>query len=149
MSARPVFVGGRTPLAFDPGTRWEYGTGIDWAGLVLEAATGQPLGDYFSDRLFRPLGMTDTAYVPTPSMDERLTDLHLRGSNGELRPVPHRPVPADREYDGGGGGLFSTMPDYARFLRMILDDGALDGVRVLRPETVAAMTRNAMSCLSW
>lgn len=137
----------RTPLAFDPGARWEYGTGIDWAGLVLEAATGQLLGDYFAERLFAPLGMTDTAYVPTASMLERLADLHLRGATGELSPVAHRPVPENREYDGGGGGLFSTMPDYARFLRMILNEGSLDGVRVLQPETIEAMARNHMGDL--
>jgi methyl acetate hydrolase len=137
----------RTPLAFEPGTRWEYGTGIDWAGLIVEAVSGKPLGQYFADHLFGPLGMSDTAFVPTDSMRERLAGMHRRRPDGGLEPIDHMPIPDDREYDGGGGGLFSTMGDYGRFLRMFLNDGELDGQRVLEPATVATMAQNHRGAL--
>lgn len=130
-----------TPLAFDPGTRWEYGIGIDWAGQMVEAVTGRTLGQYFSDDLTGPLGMHDTAFAHTPSMLERAAAVHARLPDGSFEPI-ELPVPADPEFEMGGAGLHSTMGDYGRFIRMLLRDGELDGTRVLEPATVEQMSTN-------
>jgi methyl acetate hydrolase len=133
----------RVPLMSDPGTRWEYGIGIDWAGQMVEAVTGQTLGVYFAEHLTGPLGMHDTAFAPTPSMVERAAAMHARGPDSSLSPA-ELPAPEHPEFEMGGGGLFSTMPDYGRFIRMILNEGTLDGARVLAPDTVDQMTCNQM-----
>lgn len=129
------------PLAFDPGTQWQYGIGIDWAGQMVERASGQTLGDYFAEHLTGPLGMTDTAFVHTPSMAERASSMHARLPDGSLTPIVVS-GPEDPEFEMGGGGLHGTMVDYGRFIRMILNGGELDGVRVLAPETVDRMSQN-------
>ena len=129
------------PLMFDPGERWEYGIGIDWAGQMVERVSGQTLGQYFAEHLTGPLGMHDTAFAHTASMLERAAAIHGRGPDGSLAPI-EIPPPENPEFEMGGGGLHGTMGDYGRFIRMILNDGELDGVRVLRPETVAMMAEN-------
>ena len=131
----------RTPLAFDPGTRWEYGIGIDWAGQMVEAATGKTLGQYFADHLTGPLGMHDTAFAHSPSMQERAAAVHARLADGSLTPID-LPAPENPEFEMGGGGLHGTVSDYGRFIRMILNEGELDGTRVLAPETVETMAAN-------
>jgi len=131
----------REPLAFDPGTRWEYGIGIDWAGQMIEAASGQTLGEYFAEHLTGPLGMSDTAFTHSPSMLERASAIHGRGPDGSLTPLD-LPAPEKTEFEMGGGGLHGTMSDYGRFIRMILNDGELDGTRVLSAETVETMSQN-------
>ena len=131
----------REPLQFDPGTRWEYGIGIDWAGQMVEKVSGATLGQYFAEHLTGPLGMTDTAFAHTPSMLERAAAVHGRGEDGSLA-VIDLPPPENPQFEMGGGGLHGTTGDYGRFIRMILNDGELDGVRVMAPETVAAMARN-------
>ncbi len=129
------------PLMFDPGARWEYGIGIDWAGQMVERVSGGTLGRYFDEHLFEPLGMSDTGFTHTPSMLERASAMHGRGPDGSLAPID-LPPPDGPEFEMGGGGLHSTMGDYARFIQMILNDGELDGRRVLSAETVATMARN-------
>ena len=134
------------PLMFDPGTRWDYGIGIDWVGQMIEAVSGLTLGDYFRTHLTGPLGMHDTAFAPTQSMQQRMLPMLHRQADQTLAaavdPVP-APVP-EPEFEMGGGGLLSTAQDYARFLRMILNQGALEGTRVLSADTVATMCRNQM-----
>lgn len=130
-----------TPLAFDPGTRWEYGTGIDWAGKMVEAVSGMTLGKYFEEHLTGPLGMSDTAFAHSASMLERASAIHARLPDGSLQTMD-LPPPENPEFEMGGGGLHGNMSDYGRFIRMILNDGELDGVRVLKPETVAMMCEN-------
>ncbi len=129
------------PLAFDPGTAWEYGVGIDWAGLMVEAVSGQSLGAYLAANLTGPLGMTDTAFAHTDTMAARASAMHARLPDGSLAAI-ELGAPEDPEFEMGGGGLQSTMADYGRFLRMILDDGEVDGARVLAPETVQLMSSN-------
>ena len=132
----------RVPLMFEPGTQWEYGIGIDWAGLLVEAATGTTLGRYCAEHLFEPLGMHDTGFAPTPSMAERMASLHLPTPDGV---VPFEmPAPEAPEFEMGGGGLLSTVHDYLRFSNAILNGGELHGVRVLAADTVATMSANAM-----
>lgn len=136
----------RTPLAFDPGTQWSYGIGIDWAGLMVEAASGITLGEYFAENLTGPLGMNDTAFAHNESMLERASAVHARLPDGSFAAIELPPVEAP-EFEMGGGGLFGTMGDYARFIRMILNDGELDGTRLLAAETVAQMIENNMGGL--
>jgi methyl acetate hydrolase len=134
----------RTPLLFDPGERWEYGINIDWAGKMVEATSGQKLGAYMKANIFEPLGMRDTAFVITDDMRRRLAKIHQRGDDDRLEPLLDLEIPQAPEFEMGGGGLYSTVRDYAKFVRMILNGGRADGQQVLRPETVAAMSVNQM-----
>lgn len=136
----------QAPLMFDPGTKWEYGIGIDWAGQMVEEVSGMTLGQYFAENLTGPLGMNDTAFEHTASMLERAAGLHARTEDGSLVPMELPPV-ENPEFEMGGGGLNSTMADYSRFIRMILNDGQLDGTRVLKAETVDQMAANNMGPL--
>lgn len=133
----------RIPLAFDPGERWEYGIGIDWAGKMIEAASGMRLGAYLKQNLFEPLGMHSTAFRITPEMRVRKATVHNRAEDGTLVPGPFE-VPQDPEFEPGGGGLYSCAGDYLRFMRMILNRGSGNGNQVLQPQTVELMSRNAM-----
>jgi methyl acetate hydrolase len=134
------------PLLFDPGERWEYGANIDIAGRMVEAASGLDLETYFQRHIFAPLGMVDTSFIQRPEWDSRLATVHARQADGSLQPIALPPggVP---ELFTGGGGLFSTAPDYMRFLLALLNGGELDAARILRPETVALMGRNHIGAL--
>jgi CubicO group peptidase (beta-lactamase class C family) len=130
-----------TPLMFDPGTHWQYGNSIDWVGRIVEAMSGDSLDVYFRQHILDPLGMNDTAFVLTPQQREREASAHRRGPNGSLTAEPLEQN-APRHSFSGGGGIYSTAPDYLTLLRALLAGGALDGVRILRPETVALMGQN-------
>jgi CubicO group peptidase (beta-lactamase class C family) len=137
-----------TPLVFDPGARWDYGINIDWAGKMVEATSGQTLGQYLKDNLLGPLGMDSTGFFITPAMRERLAKIHHRGPDGSLTPDMALELPQQPEFEMGGGGLYGTAGDYAKFVRMILNGGRSDtGTQVLKPETVAQMSKNAMGDL--
>jgi methyl acetate hydrolase len=133
----------RTPLLADPGERWDYGIGIDWAGKMVEAVSGQPLRQYMHDHILAPLGMASTAMRITPDMQTRLAKLHARGPSGDFEPMD-LVLEQNPEFDMGGGALYGTAGDYLKFIRMILNKGAAGGIQVLRPETVAAMSVNQM-----
>jgi len=133
----------KTPLLFDPGDRWEYGINIDWIGKTVEAITGRRLGDYLQENVFDPLGMDSTAFKITPSMYARLAKIHSRGDDGKLAPIDFG-MPQEPEFQMGGGGLYSTAGDYLKFVRLFLNGGSANGNRLLQPETVALMSRNAM-----
>ena len=137
----------RQPLVFDPGDRWEYGINIDWAGRAVEAVSGQPLEVYFRDRIFAPLGMSDTDYAISSAQQSRLVGAHQRKPDGSLEPIPVTDPPW-REFWSGGGGLYSTGRDYLVFLQMLMHQGAFNGVRLLRPETVALMGKNQIGDLN-
>lgn len=134
----------RPPLAFDPGARWEYGVGIDWAGKTLEAVAGECLDSYLRANLLEPLGMTSTGFVPTDDIRARTAAVHVRGQDGEIARAQFDYPDAPRERYTGGGGMYGTARDYGRFMRMVLNEGELNGVRVLKPETVAEMRRNSI-----
>ena len=133
-----------TPLLFDPGDRWDYGINIDWAGKMVETVSGRTLGQYLREHFFEPLGMNDTAFRITDSMRARLAKIHQRGDDGSLEPQMELEIPQEPEFEMGGGGLYGTVGDYLRFIRMILNRGRANGERVLRPETVDMMSRNQM-----
>ena len=140
ISASPAAL--RTPLLFDPGTRWKYGSNIDWAGQVVEGITGKRLGEVMTQRVFEPLGMDSTAFSMTEDMRSRVATMHQRKGEGPLRPIEFE-LPPEPEVHMGGHGLYSTVPDYLAFIRMWLNDGAgPDGTPVLRPETVRMAAQN-------
>ena len=135
------------PLIFEPGTRWEYGINIDWAGQVIAAVSGMRLGEYIQKNIAEPLGMDSTGFRISPSMRARLATVHQRDPlTGTLSTTPFE-VSQDTEFDPGGGGLYSTAGDYLRFTRMILNQGRGNGHQILKPETVALMSKNAMGPL--
>jgi methyl acetate hydrolase len=133
-----------SPLLFDPGAAWEYGSNIDWAGQVVEGVTGRRLGAVFAERVFGPLGMTSTGFTLTADMRGRLARIHQRGADGGLTPLADFELPQPPEVDMGGHGLYGTVPDYMRFIRMWLNDGAGEHGRVLKPETVRMAERNGL-----
>ena len=132
-----------TPLLAEPGERWEYSISIDWAGLMVEAVSGMKLDRYMKDHIFDPLQMPDTGFRITPAMRPRKAVVHVRKEGGGFTATDHE-LNQNPEIFMGGGALYSTIGDYLRFTRMILGHGMLDGVRVLRPETVALMSVNSM-----
>jgi CubicO group peptidase (beta-lactamase class C family) len=131
----------KTPIASDPGTRWEYGTNIDFVGKAVEAVSGKRLDAYLRDHLFAPLGMNDTGFKLTDSMRKRLVGMHARGPDGSLASIPFE-LEQEPEFHMGGGGLYGTAGDFIKFTQMILNKGRGNGNQVLKPETVATMSQN-------
>ena len=136
------------PLLFQPGTAWAYSAAVDVQGYVVQKISGQSFGSFLKTRLFDPLGMKDTGfYVPEADLD-RFSDVF--GYSDKVAGLVPFDVPqlAFRKetvgMESGGGGLVSTMDDYTRFTRMLLNEGELDGVRILKPETVALMRTNML-----
>jgi len=135
------------PLEFSPGERWNYSVSTDVLGVVVERLSGLDLERFFRDRIFDPLGMADTFFELPEDRVERMSDAWQLGSDGALslydrgsRSGWRRPL----KFRSGGGGLASCVADYHRFARMLLRGGELDGVRLLAPETVAAMRANQL-----
>jgi methyl acetate hydrolase len=130
-----------TPLLCDPGERWEYGINIDWVGKIVEAVSGQILGDYLQQHLFAPLGMHSTSFKISLSQRARLAKVHARGPDDTLDALPFE-MPQEPQFQMGGGGLYSTAPDYLRFTQMLLHRGTFNGNQVLQPGTVDMMAQN-------
>jgi methyl acetate hydrolase len=131
----------KTPIMSDPGTRWEYGTNIDFVGKAVETVSGKRLDAYLRDHLFTPLGMTDTGFKLGDAQRKRLVGMHARGPDGSLAPIPFE-LEQNPEFHMGGGGLYGTAGDYIKFTQMILNKGRGNGNQVLQPETVAMMGQN-------
>lgn len=137
-----------TPILFDPGEKWEYGSNIDWVGQVVEGITGKRLGDVMNERVFVPLGMRDTAFTLTDSMAARRASIHQREADGSLTPVDDLILPQEPEVHMGGHALYSTVEDYLTFQRMWLNDGRSDsGDEILREDTVAWAVKNDLGDL--
>ncbi len=130
------------PLLFEPGERWEYGINTDWVGLAVEAASGLKLDAYFQKHIFAPLGMDDTTFLPNEEQTARRVARHQREADGSLTAQPPAPLSAP-EFFSAGSGLYSTLADYPKFLRALLNGGA----GILRPETLAEMFRNQIGGL--
>jgi len=133
-----------TPLLFDPGDKWEYGSNLDWCGQVVEDIRGKRLGEVMKERIFQLLGMEDIAFSLTPSMHSRLAVIHQREADGSLTPLPDLQLPPDPEVHMGGHGLYASIGEYMKFIRMWLNDGAGPHGRVLKPETIEAAVRNGL-----
>jgi methyl acetate hydrolase len=138
------------PLLFDPGERWHYSTSTDVCGKLVEAVSGQKLEDYFREHIFVPLKMNDTSYNVPEAKGPRLVAQQQRaGAQMDGAVELQNPQPGlTIATPVGGGGLASTADDYGRFMRMLLNGGALDGARVLKAETVALMGQNQIGAIS-
>jgi methyl acetate hydrolase len=137
----------KTPIMTEPGTRWEYGTNIDFVGKAVEAASGQKLDAYLRDHMFAPLGMSDTGFKIGEAQRKRLVGMHQRNEDGSLAPIPFE-LEQNPEFFMGGGGLYGTAGDYIKFTQMILNKGRGNGNQVLKPETVATMGQNHIGDLN-
>src|SRR5258708_10825384 len=124
-----------------PGTRWEYGTNIDFVGKAVEAASGKRLDAYLRDHLFAPLGMTETTFKIADEQRNRLVGMHARGADGSLTPMPFE-LEQDPEFHMGGGWLYSTAAHYINFTHIILTTDRPNATQVFKPETVALMGQN-------
>jgi CubicO group peptidase (beta-lactamase class C family) len=137
------------PLLFQPGTEWNYSVATDVLGRVVEVASGQRLDEFFTDRIFGPLAMADTAFWARPAVQPRLAALYTPGKDGTATRLDAlgRGALTEPGMLGGGGGLVSTAADYDRFTQMLLHRpdspaGELDGSKLLSPRTVGYMARN-------
>jgi CubicO group peptidase (beta-lactamase class C family) len=131
----------RGTLMFDPGERWQYGTGLDWAGRIVEHVSGDALDVYFRKHILDPLGMNDTAFVISAQQRQREASVHRRTPDGSLAAQPAE-QPSAKQTFSGGGGIYSTAPDYLTLLRALMGGGSLGGGRILHPDTVALMGQN-------
>ncbi|KAM5354612.1 hypothetical protein ACJ41O_001259 [Fusarium nematophilum] len=146
-----------TPLMFQPGEGWEYGIGIDWAGIAVERVTGMTLNDYFHRNLFEPLGIKNMSMIPTKEMRSNLAYMHARGPDGRLQTIDHvhrLPLTIDLDNEtevasiknSGGGGMFAKPQEYTKVLTALLNDGKSPqtGKQILRKETIDEMFRNSI-----
>lgn len=136
------------PLLHDPGEKWTYGASTRYLGDVVRQASGQPIDVFLRSRFFEPLGMSDTGYVvPAPAAGRVVTEHQREGVNG---PLTERPNPATLETvpPRGDGGLFSTARDYAKFLRLFLNNGRAGSTRILTEYSIADMTKNHLGTLT-
>jgi CubicO group peptidase (beta-lactamase class C family) len=129
------------PLQFEPGERWDYGIGIDWLGRMIEKIDGRRIDQFCKEEIFDPLGMPDTRFEVEPHMAPRLAGVSIRGDDGKFAPFDLAP-PSHPEFYGMGHALYSTAPDYTRFLRLYLNKGQLDGRRILSAAGMESMTTN-------
>ena len=127
------------PLRQQPGSMWHYSVAVDVQGYVLEVLAGKPLDEVLNERLFEPLGMKDTAFWVEPGRADRFSRIYTPNAEGKLVSPPNGQYLQKPKFLSGGGGLVSTAMDYMRFAQMLANGGELDGVRILKPETVKLM----------
>jgi CubicO group peptidase (beta-lactamase class C family) len=131
----------RKPLTFDPDAKWAYGGSIDKVGRLVAIASGMPLERYFHDNITGPLGMHDTTVNLTTSQRSREAGVHKRHADGTFKPEPQEKPKVITSFSGGGG-IYSTAPDYLILLQALLNGGSLNGNTILKPQTVALMAEN-------
>ena len=146
VTGNPGFLSGKKlgimyPLTFDPGDKWHYGINIDWLGQVIEGVTGKTLREVCREQIFEPLAMPDSDFECEGAARDRLVGNHARGEDGTMSVIALDP-PSHPEVYGGGYGAYSTLGDYLRFLRAMLNTGELEGQRILKPETLAYALQN-------
>jgi CubicO group peptidase (beta-lactamase class C family) len=134
------------PLLYAPGERFHYSHSTDVLGFVVGRMAGMPFRDFLMERLFGPLGMKDTDfYVPPPKRSRAAVVYRQDDKTGKLNPVPFAQYDEPPAFCGGGGGLISTLDDYLKFARMLMNEGVLDGKRYLKAETVRLMCTNRLT----
>ncbi len=131
----------RRPLFFDPDSKWSYGGSLDKVGRLVEIASGEPLDRYFRNHISQPLGMKDTGFEINAAQRAREANLHVHKADGTLMAKPLEKANETHSHSGGGG-IYSTAPDYLTLLRALLNGGSLNRVQILKPETVALMSTN-------
>ncbi|AXL93563.1 serine hydrolase [Streptomyces sp. CB09001] len=130
------------PLQFEPGTQWNYSVASNVLGRLVEVVSGQPFDVFCAERIFGPLGMTDTGFHVTDAQADRLAELYGETEDGGIAPAPGLPLRGRPRFLSGSGGLVSSAYDVHRFAELLRRRGALGGVRLLAPATVDLMTRN-------
>ncbi|WP_399897499.1 serine hydrolase domain-containing protein [Streptomyces sp. BBFR51] len=140
--AETVDVYASLPLQFEPGTQWNYSVASNVLGRLVEVVSGQALDTFCAERIFGPLGMTDTGFHVTDEQADRLAELYGESDDGGIEPVPGLPLRGRPRFLSGSGGLVSSAYDVHRFAELLRRRGTLDGARLLAPETVDLMTRN-------
>ena len=137
---------GALPLVAQPGTRWLYNTGSDILGVLIARVTGQPLGDFLQERIFQPLGMTDTGFWVPPDSVSRLPPQYTRDDSGAVvvYDPPDGQWATPPAFPSGAGGLVSTAPDYFAFTSMLMGGGSHRGVRILSRPSVTLMTSDQL-----
>jgi CubicO group peptidase (beta-lactamase class C family) len=141
----------RLPLKWHPGTQFEYGYSTDVLGRVIEVVSGSRLDAYLQTRILEPLGMIDTGYAVTAAEKGRLAKVYEHGPGGTLRPVTSLEgeiVEGQRDFPGGGAGLFSTLDDYAKFGQMLLNGGEWAGARIIGRKSLELMVANHLTGLA-
>jgi CubicO group peptidase (beta-lactamase class C family) len=138
----------RTPLVFDPGEGWEYGVGSDWIGQIVETVSGMTLNDYFKTRIFAPIGMSETSFIISPGQRKKLVPVQRRDATGKWVHTGFE-VSQTPQFFMGGAGLYGTIADYVKFLRMLINDGMAENGRVLKPETVELFFANHIGDRQW
>jgi len=131
------------PLFEQPGARWRYGASADVLARVVEVAAGEPFDRFLARRIFEPLGMKATAFLPPPDQRRELARVYTQNEDGDLVLAPRETRPLD--WTPGGSGLVSTAPDYLRFALMLWNEGSYHGARILSPETVRLMRQPHLS----
>ncbi|HEY6817031.1 MAG TPA: serine hydrolase [Croceibacterium sp.] len=138
----------KVPLLHDPGTHWRYSAGVDVQARLVEVFSGQPFDEYVRDHIFRPLGMTNSCWKCGDEVLDTLASIYALGPDGKLQAMPDREWLArnfaDKPMTEGGAGIVSTIDDYMKFARMLLDQGSLDGTRILQPATVRLMATDQL-----
>jgi len=137
---------GTLPLSFPPGERFHYSHATEVLGFLAARIEGKPLGEVLRQRIFGPLGMDDTFFWCPPEKRDRLAKLYRAPpEGGPLEDVSLPQTDTPPAFEGGGGGLISTADDYLKFARMMLGQGEVDGVRLVKAETIAMMTKNRLT----
>jgi CubicO group peptidase (beta-lactamase class C family) len=136
---------GSLPLSYPPGERFHYSHATDVLGFLVGRIEGKPFREVLSERIFGPLGMVDTDFWIPPEKQARAAVVYKLKDANNLEPVVFRAYEQPPAFTGGGGGLASTADDYLKFARMLMGGGEVDGVRLLKPETVALMTTNRLT----
>ena len=134
---------GDIPLRQQPGTRWHYSVAVDIQARLVEVFSEMPFDEFLNKRIFTPLAMVDTGFFVPVDKQDRLAVSYTPTEDG-LKPYSNAPWLSNPAFLNGGGGLVSTMDDYLRFARMLLNEGELDGVRLLKPETIQMMRSNQL-----
>jgi CubicO group peptidase (beta-lactamase class C family) len=143
--ARTIEVYASLPLQFDPGTQWNYSVASNVLGRIIEVVSGRPLDEFFAERIFRPLGMTDAGFQVRDEQAPRLAELYGEQEDGGIAPVPGLPLRGGRpRFLSGSGGMVASAHDFHRFMEMLRRGGELDGTRLLAPGTVDLMTANQL-----
>lgn len=137
------------PLFYEPGTKWQYSVSVDVQALLVQKLSGQPFENYVRQHIFEPLGMKDTAWTQSEDRLPRLARAYVKGSAGKLQRKSDEDLrrmnfAPERKLTRGGAGLVSSIDDYMRFARMLLNLGTLDGVRILKPSTIRLMSTNQL-----
>ncbi|MDE0036060.1 MAG: serine hydrolase [Gammaproteobacteria bacterium] len=135
---------GGIPLRQQPGSAWHYSVAVDVQGYLVEVLAGKPFDEVLKERIFDPLGMKDTGFWIKPDDEARTATMYQQRRGDELAPNPSREYFTKPAFFSGGGGLVSTAMDYTRFSEMMLNGGELEGVRILKPETVELMHTNQL-----